>query len=1551
MRSVLLIASFVLSSHLFAQPFSSDPAQFLKEVNKYLSASNGTKTKEFMDVFEPNWLTNFSSEYQSRVISTCNLIWEKKLAAFPDMYGYLLSVHSFVQTNQPKQSFESWHSTIDQLLNSKKVTKFQDFIEICAGFFTDGTVFAYTDHKWLVKGGTYTFDFNNTNPVIKFENVTLCCYIINRTAGKNDDPYYDSTIVRGTYGTYEPLISKWTGRGGKVDWQKVGMNTANNYAIITDYSMSLKSTDVESDSCVMYTDYYETPLQGTFKDEAKKINREIDKVNPQFTSFSKKVVRKTILPEVDYVGGFAIKGAYFNGIGYNNELASLVFYKDGLPFVKANALSFNINEKSARAAECKIVIYISPGDSIFHPGLDLYYAIGDSGKTVLQVGRSSEGLAQAPFKNTYHDLDMYVDKLTWTKGDPNLTLDWHDRSSKKIARLESQNYFSERVYNQIQGMNATHPLVAIYQHAYRYDVEVMTIGEASTAMGFTIDQATPILLDLSNQGFITYDKNKKTIALLPKTKKYIDARAGKSDYDHILFTSNCNQLEMPLAQDTLINGDKTKINKPVLKEYYRIKKLNERKLKVENFGTINLKSLDFYLNEVDPIELSPAQNVVVFPKEGHLLIKKNLDFLFSGAVMAGKLEVYLEQGTFDYENFRINLISVDAALLRVKPIYGGYNSAVPMFSHFEGLTGTIFIDDPTNRSGKNTKFTQYPILKSKTYAYVFYDHKTIFNSVYDSSTFYFKTDPFDFDSLDNFNEYSVKFAGEFRSAGIFPPFRENLTIQEDYSFGFKTKAPEGGFNFYGDYAKFDNEIRLSNEGLRGAGQIDFVTSTSISENFIFFPDSTMGLSKYVNRGQTKKEGISVPDVSGNNVMVTFVPKHDILKARATTEPLLFFNKEAAMKGVTYLTPQGMTGRGLMYFKEAELGSREFKYERWVIDADTADFNLANVTDTGEPDDEGLKFNTANLNAHVDFESRRGDFLSNSALEPFQFEKIQYHCYMDMFVWLMDNDQLELSKKADISFDSELDLTQPNTFSVKPDQDSLNFTSNKVRYSLKEDVLYCERVKYVDVADARIYPSDEKVTVRKNAKMDAFDGAKIVANSVTKFHTITEAHVEILARQNYKASGKYAYVDNKEEEHILFFANIIVDAEFQTIASGQIPQDVNFHLSDRFDFYGTVELKGGDQFLTFDGATRINHDCNKFARNWLKFRTDINPNNIQIPVSQQMTDLEGKPVAVGIVKPNSNNQDSTSVYPAFLSSLIRPNDRVMFTSFGVLNFNEETKEFRIASPEKLINRNEKGNYISLHIESCSMEGDGLVDLGMELPGVDFKTYGTVKYDASVKETTMNLSGGLNFFYDKKAMEFVTDAIKAAEGISGIDWDRTTINQAIKEEVSEKDADEMKSDYTIKGADEVKIPKELGNYPVYLTNLRLKWGDRSQGGEFVSQPISGIVSLFGVPIMKDFTVRLAINYVRSGDRGTRMGLLIQMPPKEGIPGNYYFYSFERVKKETILKVYTSDKALEGHLTLLTEKSEEKTKGKDLSFTFRKAGGGPDDDLSRFKYFWGE
>ena len=231
----------------------------------------------------------------------------------------------------------------------------------------------------------------------------------------------------------------------------------------------------------------------------------------------------------------------------------------------------------------------------------------------------------------------------------------------------------------------------------------------------------------------------------------------------------------------------------------RAQKINNRRSKVENYGYYNLQSMDLSLNEVEPIEISPSQKTVIFPGKGELLVKKNLDFVFTGAVMSGKFEVYVNEANFEYTKFRINLIDVREALFSVRPIYGG-QGLQPMYSHFEDFKGYIEIDHPSNRSGRDTKhYPQYPKLTSSQDCYVFYDQPYVYEGVYDSADFYFKVDPFKFDSLDNFDEFSMEFDGEFRSAGIFPVFREKISIQEDYSFGFKTKVPEEGMKLYGDF--------------------------------------------------------------------------------------------------------------------------------------------------------------------------------------------------------------------------------------------------------------------------------------------------------------------------------------------------------------------------------------------------------------------------------------------------------------------------------------------------------------------------------------------------------------------------------------------------------------------------------------------------------------------------------------------------------------------------------------------------------------------------------
>ena len=83
----------------------------------------------------------------------------------------------------------------------------------------------------------------------------------------------------------------------------------------------------------------------------------------------------------------------------------------------------------------------------------------------------------------------------------------------------------------------------------------------------------------------------------------------------------------------------------------------------------------------------------------------------------------------------------------------------------------------------------------------------------------------------------MRFPGTFESADIFPVFPDTLTMMDDYSLGFERETPVDGFPLYGGKAKYNNKIYLSNEGLKGDGKLEYLTSITKSNEIYFFPDS------------------------------------------------------------------------------------------------------------------------------------------------------------------------------------------------------------------------------------------------------------------------------------------------------------------------------------------------------------------------------------------------------------------------------------------------------------------------------------------------------------------------------------------------------------------------------------------------------------------------------------------------------------------------------------------------------------------------------------------
>jgi len=1508
---------------VMGQTYSNNREKFVKEFQKQISEYGKGESKAFAKKKLPEMLlesSDISEEYFIRMVTTCNLIVEKRFKPYPEVFHYIFSVCAFVENKQSASSYNAWHTSVDKLVAHKVKKKFTNFIDFSAGFFSERRIASSSDFNWFYHGGTYEFQFTK-NAVVKFSGGNLSCRIDKDSKKKDVD--IDSVEVIVTEGIYDPVLKKWKGKGGKITWERMKMSPSETYAELSHYRLSMNKSVLRVDTVTLTTPYFDEPILGRLTDKAQKNRREDDRTFPQFLSFGKKLVINDIVPDVDYIGGFELKGEKFFGTGTVAVPSQITIKNEGVPFILAKSDMIIVQSDKVRINKAETSLYLKTGDSLYHPGANFLYDL-ESKKVILT--RTKSGIGQAAFQNTYHQLDMLVQEISWEVGSDKLSIPVGFRTSQeqRIARFESRNFFDERLYDRLQGLSKYHPLVLLSNYAYKYDEETMTIGKAASALQMETGQAKTALINLSNLGFVTYDSEKGTVTLNKKLHTFVRAKAGTSDYDNIVFISDlrekkAKQLEGLTAAQ--IKGDEY-LN--YLDSIY--KKINKDRMQLTEYATIDLVTLNLNIDAIDAVDISKSKHVVIIPEGNHLLVRKNRDFNFSGWFYAGKIEIDVTAANFEYEDFKVQLLETKESVFNVYPRKKEHGPGlVKMVSSISGISGELLIDEPSNKSGKNLSFDSYPRLNCTTKSKVFYNSQDIYRGVYDSTRFYYTLDTFSLFSLNTFEDSTLRFKGELTSAGIFPTIRKEIKIMPDYSFGFSTNAPPGGHRFYGMDTKYENKILLSHNGLQGAGTINFINSTSVSKSLLsFLPDSTVGIVIFVNR--PSETGVEFPPVQSDEAYLTYVPKKNILKVSSMPKKELnFFGGEAKLRGTLAIRPNGMTGRGLMSFERATLISDDFAYKRYDIDADTASFSLKNDDEDYAAGEDPLAFNTKNVNAHVSFKDRMGVFNSNEGESEVNFPVNQYMCKMDKFTWYMDNFEIDMERQEDkdLAIDAGIDLKGPNFYSTHPKQDSLQFRAPKAKFNIKEKTIYCDEVEYVDIADARIYPDSMKINIRKKAKIDKLVQSRIVANYVTKFHEFEKAEVEILARRDYKAAGVYSYFDLDSNVYYISMKNIRPDSSFQTRASGKIDKKEDFKLSPQFDYYGKVAIQASNPLIYFSGATRINHTCDKFDRNWMSFSSQIDPKNIQIPVQEDMKDLEGGAISAGIVWRDSPVTDSLGLYPTFLSSLVSPKDPIMMTASGFLQFNEGAKEFQIGSKEKLINRTEKGNFIALHTESCSMNGDGVIDLGMDFGEVDIDAVGIVNYNQSTGETSMNITAKYTMKVDKGIFQDVAKRIVAVEGLKPMDFNSTTIEQAMLQWDDQKTADEFKSKYVLDPESVKKVPGSLGDASFTFTGIRLSSfkDDLQHTGLITNVQSAVLVNMYGEPVMKYVPFRAFYQQIYSGGGGDQFSMLIDIPG-----GRDYMLYYKMTKKDGLLMINSGDTEFS---TSLTDLKEDKRKSKNFKY----------------------
>ncbi len=1442
--------------------FSEDPVKFLEEVKTMFEVTNMEKKdiKDYMEEFAKVWANpKYTANLKKATYNSFNLMVKKKIRILPEYKSYLNSVMNFVNSNQSEDNFLTWQECINKILNGKSIRNYSEYLEMSENLFATNTFYKSAVVTFTSSNNKYIFEYDSVPKVI-FPKLDLKCY-------NNQN---DSGIVFNTKGTYYPYKGVFVGEGGKVNWKRAGLEDNVVWAELKKYQVTLKTSGFTADSVVFYNKkYFEKPLIGVL---TEKVISERDELisYPRFDSYSKRMQIPNIAKDVDYDGGFFQRGAKFLGSGSKEEDAKLIFMKDAKKFLIVGAKLIAIT-KEKLSAETANIKFLLDKDSITHPSVNMKYMIEPR---LLSLVRTNEGISKSPYLNSFHDVDMYFEELSWKIGDSAISLKMLIGNSQEDALFESSNYFRTDRYDAVQGMEQMNPLIQIrdFDKAIGNTTTHKFKGEAYAKYSKrALKDVAPNLIRFSALGFLTYNPESDEVNVTEKLFTYIGARAGRLDYDVIQFPS-------------VIRGG--------------------------NNASMNLRNYDMTIYGVKRVAMSDSQNVAVFPTNQTVVLKRNRDFSFGGVVHAGRFDFFGKEFTFDYDKFNVDLKNVDSLRITVKSIekdvYGEY-PPVRVKTMIEKINGSLEIDNPKNKSGRK-EFPNYPIFNSFKDSYAYYDKRSIQNGKYPRDKFYFHLEPFTIDSLDNFSNEGMVFKGEMVSAGIFPTFKESLRLQPDYSLGFVSQTPAAGYPMYGDKGTYNAKINLSNKGLKGDGSLKYITSTTVSDDFTFFPDSTNCIAKTFDIKEQKTPP-EFPQTHGDSVKVHWMPKKDVMYANNNkVSKFKNYNGQAQFNGTLSLTPKQLFGNGTADFSNAKLDARLIKFKSNVFDSDTANFSLKTE------DISTLAFATDNVKAHIDFTKRVGEFKSNGKGSIVKFPVNQYICFMDNFKWYMDNSEIELGSDKKTAQQSDLDLEGPEFISVHPKQDSLRFQSPAARYDLKKYIITARDVKYLNVADARIYPDSGLVVIKKEAVMQTFNNAKIVANAVTKYHNLYKCTVNVTARKNYFGSGSYDYVDEAKNKLTFYFSNINVDTTYQTYAETNIPDTSKFKLSPMFDYKGKVKLKASNQFLVFDGSVRIKHECNGIAKAWMKFESEVNPADIYIPISKNPVDIGGKPIATSMMV----TTDSTHFYSAFLSPKQSGTDPYVLPADGFLFFDKTSKEYRISNKEKLVERSLPGNYLSLSTTQCKVYGEGKIDLGGDFGQLKVTSVGNATHFLIPDSTNFDMLMAFDFFFAENALEKMSDHIINTGELKATDFSKPVFEKGLRELLGKEQADKLISQLNLYGAYK-KVPDELRK-TLFLTDVKMKWNKDTRS--YTSAGKIGVGNIDKTQINKYVDGRIELVKKRGGDI---LNIYLELDQN-----NWYYFNYTR----GMMLAVSSNEAFNSILKELKADKREKAGDKDKhepNFTF--------------------
>lgn len=1214
----------------------------------------------------------------------------------------------------------------------------------------------------------------------------------------------DQIKIYNTSGSYYLDTDEWIGENGTMTWERMSFGRENIYATInSNYSLKFDRAEVKIDT-VTFTnkDFLSKPLKGYLIDRASSadnIEKEalLKSKYPQFFSFDKNIELGSYLDNtVQFRGGFAMKGSETISRGSPEFPSVIEIYYKNQRRILAKSSYFTLKEGKINALESEVTILTDSG-TIFHPNLKFNLNLDNK---ILVLIRGKEGLQQAPFYDNDHQVDIFVDRIIWKLELPKIEFDMYGEEKK--AFIESQSFYKEVRYEKIpRGILKYHPLSKMRNFVIQYRTREFTLNEYANWMGSRPIYLKSQIIELADLGYLFFNPATDSIKIRRKLDHAVLSHKKLMDYDVIRFSS-------------LISA--------------------------RSNAFLNLINNTFNIEGVRAFKFSDSQSVYAFPHEQTVILKNKRRMEFGGKVTAGKFDFYSDKFDFDYFNFDIKSDNITKMVIFTKDL-SGKPGLVAVKSVLRDINGTLEIDKSTNKSGLKN-FPEYPRFTSNKGSIIAYDKPTIHGGAYDKDRFRFEVDPFTIENLDNFTTEGLSFPGTFVAGGIIPDFDFEAKIMDDYSLGFERTNPAGGYPMYDGKGHGNIDIRLSEEGFEAKGNIEYEGAILESQDIIMTPDYTSAQAKSYVITENEK----YPNLAAKDITTKWLPNQDSMFIYTNDHEVTVLRDNQQFTGNLVHTSQQLSGAGSLVWDKASLKSPDIKFKPNEVKALVSDVEI-NALDKNK-----IAFSSKNLNSHVDFTTQMGDFKSNIVGNLTALPFNQFSTSMDQFKWDMANNTIEFNKGPQL-------LKSKSYFvSNKYDQEGLRFESTNALFDINKGIIYAKEVPFIDVADSRVYPFENKVDIHEGADIQRLKNSRLLASRTQKFHQLFGGDIKILGRYALSGNASYEFKDKHNTHQIIKFTKIRVRGKGDTsiLAEGFIRDSSAFFLSPKIAYKGKTELYSNQRDIYFNGYVKPIHSFTYYPSRWFRYSGQPEPENVIIPATYILNkDRRKMYAAVSIAN------DSTHIYPSLFNFKRSYADLELTSDTGIFYYDESKKTFFVGDSLKLMEGSLRGSYLAFNDANGEIFSEGAIDFGLDKdPKFNVRMAGNVKKPQSDSVFTIQALMALNLMLPDDCYQRMVEVINENDN-DPAENNNTFVEKGLAEFL---DDNKLKKalDY-VAAAGKIKLPNEIpANFLFTKTSLHYDAAKR----QFIGLEPIHIATINGKHVNKALKARIAITKRRSSVKFT-------------------------------------------------------------------------------------